>query len=139
MLGKSNSMSACSHAHFIYCSPSTLRRLQSVADPKYEGVKTSRKQLMEDSDHEPSDLENDYPDEESEPDDQSGDEEDDNQSIPSQSEPEEASDEPHATSPPPKKSNLEPEPAEDLSSTLRKTREEDRKKGKAVSQQIVRI
>lgn len=100
---------------------------------------------MEDSDREQSDLEGDYPGDDDVPDAQSGqseDEEDDNESIPSQSEPEEASEEEeelHTISPPPKQSTSEPEPTEDLPSTLRKTREEDRKKGKAVSQQIVRM
>ncbi|KAJ7746894.1 apoptosis-antagonizing transcription factor [Mycena maculata] len=124
--------------HYVDVGPSTLRRLQSVADPKYEGVKTSRKQLMEDDDHEPSDLEDDYPEGHSDSDAQNsrnGDEEDDNQSVPSENEPEE-NEELRAASPPPKQSNPEPEPADDLPSTLRKTREEDRKKGKAVSQQI---
>ncbi|KAJ6496797.1 apoptosis-antagonizing transcription factor [Mycena vulgaris] len=125
--------------HYVDVGPSILRRLQSVADPKYVGVKTSRKQLMEGSDHEPSDLEEDDLDDESEPDGQSLDEEeregDDDQSIPSQSEPEE-SEERQTAAPPRSQSDPEPEAAEDLPSTLRKTREEDRKKGKAVSQQI---
>ncbi|KAJ7453982.1 apoptosis-antagonizing transcription factor [Mycena galericulata] len=124
--------------HYVDVGPSALRRLQSVADPKYEGVKTSRKQLMEESDRDLGNLEDDSPDENSESDAQSnrgGDDEDDDQSIPSESEPEETNEEPEGTSPP-KRSNLEPDPAEDLPSTMRKTREEDRKKGKAVSQQI---
>ncbi|KAJ7460611.1 apoptosis-antagonizing transcription factor [Mycena latifolia] len=107
--------------HYVDVGPSTLRRLQSVADPKYEGVKTSRKQLMDGSDPETSDLEEDYHGDGSGSTPQSGDEEeceDDEESIPPHSEPEEA------------------EATEDLPSTLRKTREEDRKKGKAVSQQI---
>lgn len=104
---------------------------------------------MEGSDGEPSDIEEEenYPQgrSQSESDGESGNEEDkddEGESVPSQSEPEEGSDteERHVSAPPPKRRNEEePEPAEDLPSTLRKTREEDRKKGKAVSQQIVRV
>ncbi|KAJ7355566.1 apoptosis antagonizing transcription factor-domain-containing protein [Mycena albidolilacea] len=138
---------ATAREHYVDVGPTALRRLQSVADPKYAGVKTSRKQLMEGSDGEPSDLEEEeenYPQgrSQSESDGESGneeDEDDEGESVPSQSEPEEGSDteERHVSAPPPKRRNEEePEPAEDLPSTLRKTREEDRKKGKAVSQQI---
>ncbi|KAJ6581217.1 apoptosis-antagonizing transcription factor [Mycena capillaripes] len=127
--------------HYVDVGPSTLRRLQSVADPKYQGVKTSRKQLMEGSDDgEPSDFEEDDPRGESESNAESENEEEQEQdgSVPLQSEPEEASEseERQEPSPPPKRVNPEPEPAEDLPSTLQKTREEDRKKGKAVAQQI---
>ncbi|KAJ7695097.1 apoptosis antagonizing transcription factor-domain-containing protein [Mycena rosella] len=121
--------------HYVDVGPSALRKLQSVADPKYVGVKTSRKQLMDGSDHEPSDLEEDFPGE-SESDPHSGDEEEDDESISSQSEPEEASKELQKATPARSHSDVEPEATEDLPSTLRKTREEDRKKGKAVSQQI---
>ncbi|KAJ7257927.1 apoptosis antagonizing transcription factor-domain-containing protein [Mycena haematopus] len=133
--------------HYVDVGPSVLRKLQSVADPKYAAVKTSRKQLMEGSDGEPSDFEEEenYPqgdNDEARSDDESGDEEDrnDDESVPSQSEPEEESDSEkrHAPAPPPPKPPKDsgPEPADDLTSTLRKTRDEDRKKGKAVSQQI---
>lgn len=125
----------------VYYRPSSLRRLQSVADPKYEGVKTSRKQLMESSDQEPSDLEDDDADGDSESgaEGEEGEQHDDSQSIPSESEPEETGEERQTTLPSGKQSDTELDPAEDLPSTLRKTREEDRTKGKAVSQQIVRI
>ncbi|KAJ7132107.1 apoptosis-antagonizing transcription factor [Mycena epipterygia] len=124
--------------HYVDVGPSTLRRLQSIADPKYEGVKTSRKQLMESSDQEPSDLEDDDSDGDSESDAEveEGEQHDDSQSIPSESEPEETGEERQTTLPTPRQSNSQLDPAEDLPSTLRKTREEDRKKGKAVSQQI---
>jgi protein AATF/BFR2 len=93
---------------------------------------------MDGSDQEPSELDEDYPESDSQSDDEEErEEEDDAQSVPSQGEPEEASEQPMA--PPRKPSSVEPEAAEDLPSTLRKSREEDRKKGKAVSQQIVRV
>ncbi|KAJ7149531.1 apoptosis-antagonizing transcription factor [Mycena crocata] len=122
--------------HYVDVGPSTLRRLQSVADPKYEGVKTSRKQLMEESDQEASDFDENYSEDNDESDVQSGD--DEGKSVPSQSEREEISEEERPTSPPAKRANPEPEldAADDLPSALKKTREDDRKKGKAVSQQI---
>ncbi|KAJ7636059.1 apoptosis antagonizing transcription factor-domain-containing protein [Mycena polygramma] len=126
--------------HYVDVGPSTLRKLQSIADPKYVGVKTSRKQLMEGSDGEPSDLEEEEPRDESESDVERGNEEeqDDDESVPSQSEPEEASDPEETSAPSPPTKQIAPEagPAEDLPSSLRKTRDEDRKKGKAVAQQI---
>ncbi|KAF8196715.1 apoptosis antagonizing transcription factor-domain-containing protein [Mycena galopus ATCC 62051] len=135
--------------HYVEVGPSALRKLQSVADPKYAGVKTSRKQLLEGSDGDANDLEEEEEEEnysqggsevESDAESRNEGDQDQDESIPSQSEPEEDSDaeERHAPSPPPPKprNDVEPEPAEDLPSTLRKTRDEDRKKGKAVSQQI---
>ncbi|KAF7356850.1 Sorting nexin-41 [Mycena venus] len=85
--------------HYVDVGPSALRRLQSVADPKYAGVKTSRKQLMEDSDAGPSDLEEEEMndpqgarDSESGVDSGNEEEDDEGESVPSQSEPEEGSD-----------------------------------------------
>ncbi|KAK7031375.1 sorting nexin-41 [Favolaschia claudopus] len=135
--------------HYVDVGPSALRRLQSVADPKYAAVKTSRKQLME-SDEAPSDLEDEGEEDQDEDENENnyplgggqsgsdGEEEPDDEDIPSQSESEEQdeSEEEHAFRPPPEVTDAEPEPVDDLSSALQKTREEDRKKGKAVSQQI---
>ncbi|KAF7308684.1 Sorting nexin-41 [Mycena chlorophos] len=92
--------------HYVDVGPSTLRKLQSIADPKYDGVKTSRKQLMEDSDH---------------------DNDDDDEKVPSESEGS-ASESEEDEGP--------PTPADDLSTSLQKTLDADRKKGKAVAQQI---
>ncbi|KAJ7281886.1 apoptosis antagonizing transcription factor-domain-containing protein [Mycena rebaudengoi] len=122
--------------HYVDVGPSALRRLQSIADPKYEGVKTSRKQLMESSDEEPSEVEEDYPGDESESDNPSQDE---GQDSPEESEPEKGASEEERSAPLqplPKQSTSDSNPVEDLPSTLKQTREEDRKKGKAVSQQI---
>ena len=129
----------------------------SVTDPKYDGVRTSRKQLLEESDE-----------------DVASDDEDVDGSAPSQSEEEGFSDAPNERGPDkdsegtdeegsaPQQSNEEAtrspsdrpsgEPVNeagsqpvnntelngDLASSLRKTREEDREKGRAVSRQIVR-
>jgi protein AATF/BFR2 len=64
--------------------------------------------------------------------------EDENEDLPSQSEPErdvsESEQVEHASKSPPSKASEAPE---DLSSTLRRNMDEDRKKGKAVSRQIV--
>ncbi|KAG2141350.1 TRAUB-domain-containing protein [Suillus clintonianus] len=126
--------------HYIDVGPSVLRKLQeSIADPKYDGVKTSRKQLMEydDSDY-GSEGDDDEPGSELEPDE---DEEQSDGDVPfSQNESES---EPDAPTPIPvtvaakiATSSEDPKHTENLSSTLRKTRDEDRKKGKAVSKQI---
>ncbi|KAG2366961.1 apoptosis-antagonizing transcription factor [Suillus spraguei] len=126
--------------HYIDVGPSALRKLQdSIAYPKYDGIKTSRKQLMEydDSDY-GSDGDDDETGSELERDE---DEEELVNKVPSsQSEPES---EPDAqmlisTTVATKSttSSEDPKHSENISLTLRKTRDEDRKKGKAVSKQI---
>ncbi|KAH9840131.1 apoptosis-antagonizing transcription factor [Rhodofomes roseus] len=136
--------------HYVNVAPSAIRKLHdSITDPKYDGMRTTRKQLLEDEDLDsgddddvdgavpsPSEEENysDVADENSE--------EDEEELLYKESD-EEAS---PAPSPSPSdrpggtraiQSNQpvkDPEP--DLASNLRKTREEDRQKGKAVSRQI---
>jgi protein AATF/BFR2 len=86
-----------------------------------------------------SDEEDAQSDEEDDDDSQSSVDEDEDEDLPSQSEPERDASESEqvenvSTSPPAKG----PEALEDLSSTLRKNMDEDRRKGKAVSRQIVR-
>ncbi|TFK51679.1 TRAUB-domain-containing protein [Heliocybe sulcata] len=130
--------------HYLDVGPSAIRRLHdSIADTKYEGVRTSRKQLLEededeDEGHDPSGNEGD---DVQDPSDQEEEEEIPSESV---SEGDEVDDLPpprSVKSSPgkangPRPSKLTPAPAEDLSSTLRQTREEDRKKGKAVSRQL---
>lgn len=125
--------------HYVDVGPSGLRKLQdSIADPKYDGIKTSRKKLMEDNgsdygsegddDGTSSELERDEDEEEL-----------DNKIPSSQSEPESEPDTPTISTTFAAKSPTsyeDPKHTENLSSTLRKTRDEDRKKGKAVSKQI---
>ena len=86
-----------------------------------------------------SEEENSQSDEEDDDDNQSSVDQNEDEDLPSQSEPEIDSSESEqvenvSTSPPVKAS----EALEDLSSTLRKNMDEDRRKGKAVSRQIVR-
>jgi protein AATF/BFR2 len=111
-----------------------LRRLRgTIADPKYDGVPTSREQLFEESDgldNEPDSegvavVESQF-DASSKTDAQKG--------LYQIGNDEESESEPSHILQPPSKA----EPMEDLSSTLRKTREEDLLKGRAVTRQIVR-
>ncbi|KAG1869596.1 TRAUB-domain-containing protein [Suillus subluteus] len=121
--------------HYIDVGPSALRKLQdSIADPKYDGIKTSRKQLLE---YDGSDYSSEGDDNET------GSElerDEDNEVPSSQSEPENEPDTPtliSTTSAAKSTTSYEdPKHIENLSSRLRKTRDEDRKKGKAVSKQI---
>ena len=112
-----------------FCRPSTLRKLHdSIADPKYEGKRTTRREIQESDEELGSDEQEE--DEDISEDEHSPVIEDD---LPSESE---ASDAPeHSVAP---SHHSDSEPPDDLTSTLRKTRDEDRRKGKAVSRQIVR-
>ncbi|KAH9000257.1 apoptosis-antagonizing transcription factor [Lactarius akahatsu] len=121
--------------HYLQVGPSDLRRqLDSVADPKYIGVKTSRKQLL-DEDAVGSDFQ-DSPDL-SNSESQSvasgaSTSEEDNESL---SQSEEDSNKVGEFLPPtkdaPKNAN-----ENDLSNTIRQRRDEDKKKGRAVSKQL---
>ena len=113
--------------------PSTLRRhLDSVIDPKYVGVKTSRRQLEE------GDALGDSPDQD----------ESASQSISSEGsaseededeEKEEASEGEQSTQK--NNQNIQENSAhkKDLATTVRQRRDEDRKKGRAVTKQLVSI
>jgi protein AATF/BFR2 len=86
-------------------------------------------------------MESDEEDSQSDEDDDDDDlnqSEDENEDLPSQSEPErdvsESEQVEHASKSPPSRASEAPE---DLSSTLRRNMDEDRRKGKAVSRQIV--
>jgi hypothetical protein len=122
------------------CRPSALRKLHdSIADPKYDGKRTTRQQLLE-SDEGNSELESEdnLSDEEA-----SGSHpsinEDEDEDLPSQSNLEEDGSKADEAGDISRRSpSKDSEAPEDLSSALQKTREEDRKKGKAVSRQIVR-
>ena len=139
---------------------------QSVADPKYEGVRTSRKELMEndeDEDEEEEEEEEEERGDEEEDDDDDEDDEDEEEDeerrvrfdmplkangaisdddIPSESEDgSEASErgEGDVTSNrnTPKKPSEKAGPTGDVSLTLKKKREEDVEKGQAVKRQAV--
>ncbi|THH04779.1 hypothetical protein EW145_g5274 [Phellinidium pouzarii] len=123
--------------HYLDVGPSALRKLRdSVAAPKYDGVRVSRIQL-EDSDAEMSEPvpgsedrpvtseEDEKVDKDVEKDDEEDDEEESEHII--------ARDYPQE--PPPMAPSV-PLAEDDLSSTLKRTRQEERKKGKAVARQL---
>jgi protein AATF/BFR2 len=148
--------------------PSAIRKLHdSISDPKYGGVRTSRSALLDEEDV-TSEVEDDATDLEestpglSGPDDESteeeGLEEEDVGSDDEEEDEEVASDDGHddapdqdvppitqATKPtlssrtPPPPPPPPPAPSDPLSHTLRQKREEDIKKGKAISRQLVRF
>ncbi|THU91507.1 TRAUB-domain-containing protein [Dendrothele bispora CBS 962.96] len=137
----------CSRCSMFFHSPSKLRKLQdSIADPKYDGVKISRKQLTEADDmHSESGDEEEYGD-------GSGSEggfgqmdegvEDDEDTPSSGSDIEEDGDEKGLT----ENSDQEErdavvrhssvKEADEMTSALRRKQEDDRRKGIAVSKQI---
>ncbi|EED85611.1 predicted protein [Postia placenta Mad-698-R] len=132
----------------------------AVTDPKYDGVRTTRRQLFEDVDAEAhSEPEASSPggslpsqsDSEGAPgssqEEEEDDGEDEDESEPAQSDREEQPGRAHIPSDPPRASEMnrdqsigenEEQHNGDLASALRKTREEDRQKGKAVARQIKR-
>ena len=126
-----------------FFSPGTLRKqYESISDPKYAGVKTTRKEIMEEgsisgieSDMEGQDEESDF----ELTNHQTSGLDEREKDVPSESEEEEEEeergvlrqDQDHLTS--------TQEPVDDLTSTLRRKRDEDRKKGRAVSRQIVSL
>lgn len=130
--------------HYIEVGPSALRKIHdSVSDPKYDGVRISRTELENsDSDHTNAESSDDVPDpaltpvtsedEESQHED-AIDEDSEHSPVLTrhrqavQSAPLNSGPAPH------------PQPEDELSSALKRTREEERKKGKAVSRQMVRI
>ncbi|OJT09634.1 Protein bfr2 [Trametes pubescens] len=138
--------------HYIDVAPSAIRKLHdSVNDSKYDGVRTSRKQLDDFSDHgsisEGLDEEEDEEEGELEHSHSEGATEDDEE-LESPSEGEDASgsesedgvSQLQATalsSPDAPPANISDPPQEnDIASNLRKTHEIDKKKGRAVSRQI---
>ncbi|KAK1232724.1 rRNA-processing protein bfr2 [Marasmius sp. AFHP31] len=131
--------------HYLDVGESTLRKLQdNISDPKYDGVPTSRKQMMEeDSLSEEEEDSHDDEDEEVEDEEMEGGEH--KQGHPASSEhdtnngEEEQSedlDRPTGDKQSEPKNLKQTSEAEGLTTALRKTREEDRKKGIAVSRQI---
>ncbi|TFK39409.1 apoptosis-antagonizing transcription factor [Crucibulum laeve] len=150
---------AAGREHYVDLGPSSLRKMHdSIADPKYEGVRTSRRQLMDEGNDEQigSGVEessfnsgeegSEFEDEGAAGFDGSGEEDEEGSSEEGPSESEEGEQEggdSEEERPQPQLAKLsyskrpaEAEPVEDISSTLRKTREEDRNKGKSVSRQI---
>ncbi|EKM81940.1 hypothetical protein AGABI1DRAFT_70492 [Agaricus bisporus var. burnettii JB137-S8] len=130
--------------HYFEVGPSTLRKSRdSIADPKYEGVKTSRRKLMESEDEE--DNIEDQDEESSDDDERIQGEQGWDDEIPSDSEQEgdqqeseieAAGEERIAARSGERKKEDEPTQVDHLSNVLRKTREEDLKKGKALVRQL---
>lgn len=120
----------------LFFRRSTLRKIHdNIADPKYDGVRVSRKQLLEDdepsSDPGPGSGEEEEQEEEQAEEDQEA-EEKEGSSNESLSEIEENEDDARKVAPDdPSKEVLT------LAGALRKTQVEDRKKGLAFSRQIV--
>ena len=126
---------------------------QSVADPKYEGVRTSRKELMENEEEDNSGED----DEEShhEEDEEEGEEGRVRFDVPSEKQPWKSNGDDDIPSEsedgsevsqrgnrsngntPSKQQSENLGPTEDVSSTLKKKREEDLEKGQAVKRQVV--
>ncbi|KDR67972.1 hypothetical protein GALMADRAFT_129808 [Galerina marginata CBS 339.88] len=139
-----------SREHYVEVGPSSLRnRLPSIAHPKYEGVRASRKQLLEESD----DAQDDEVEEDSEEDGDIGVEDEDMDSDEgegqawergdprSENEEEELSEseemeQDEAFSNEPRLPATDQDPIEDVASALKQTRVEDLKKGEAVKRQI---
>ncbi|KAF5369219.1 hypothetical protein D9757_010019 [Collybiopsis confluens] len=117
-----------SRAHYVDVGKSTLRKLHdSIADPKYDGIKVSRTQLMEDeSDSVKSDVDGD------------GDEGDDDQPSESDEEEEEGDVDqiPQSEEGREDEEKNQPDEKKSLPAALRKSRDQDKKKGLAVSRQI---
>ncbi|KAJ3866259.1 apoptosis-antagonizing transcription factor [Lentinula novae-zelandiae] len=125
-----------SRAHYVNVGKSTLRKLHdNIADPKYDGVKVSRTQLLEEDDGHSFRSSG----EEEEQNDESGEEIRQEETV------HRPSDEGAAASEDSKEDEAEMIVTEDRSAAvditlaLRKTQDEDRKKGLAVSRQIARI
>ena len=129
-------MVSCNFAHFSGKRPSDLRKSRdTVSDPKYDGIRISRKDLEDDNDDDNGSEKSseNQPSDDEDPPEPSSDEE----------EPEEGSDdvqnasEAHNLSPSSPRVTTTAPHEDELSSTLKRVREEERKKGKAVARQQV--
>jgi protein AATF/BFR2 len=136
----------------VFERPSTIRRYDSIADPKYEGVKITRKSLMVEDDEVLSEEDEDAQsqsgsdEEDEEEDSESNANYDDDEVPPSQGEENEDDEEEtksvsgtQLTEKPSAKPEELAETVEVLSATLRQKREEDRRKGRSVLRQIVNL
>ncbi|KIY52876.1 TRAUB-domain-containing protein, partial [Fistulina hepatica ATCC 64428] len=143
--------SAAAREHYLDVGPSNLRQLHdNISNPRYDGVPVSRKQLMEEEDEDDDDEgrgeDEDVEDVKDEAVHEAGssdggvDAQDGDLDVPSsESEYEGLRDEPKDDGDEHESEHDEHTSGknEDLAGALRQTRSEDRKKGKAVSRQIV--
>ncbi len=108
---------AAAREHYVDVGPSTLR--DGVLDSKYDGQRTTRKSLIEESEDE-----EEYEEEPSESEHEDEDDEEDEHQHQHESESEEDQYE---------------DKENDVSADLKRKREDDKRKGKAVSRQIVSV
>ncbi|KAI6122684.1 apoptosis-antagonizing transcription factor [Pisolithus croceorrhizus] len=136
---------SAARADYVHVGPSALRiahdeALGNLADPKYEGIKTSRKDLMDNASESDVSDEEDLDNHANEDDDVSDTRAQAVHEPPSSEDEVDHLSEHEAGSSVDGDSIKEPGLADsqdyDLFSNLRKTREEDRKRGKAISKQI---
>ncbi|KAK0467300.1 apoptosis-antagonizing transcription factor [Desarmillaria tabescens] len=117
--------------HYLDVGPSSLRKQQdSILDPKYDSVRTSRKQLMEESSQDEDEGEEEDEEEESSV---QGDDEDEVENEEPVHGGDDTFEKKNAL---PGSDNQKHTDQDDLSSTLKRGREQDRKKGAAVAQQL---
>jgi len=134
----------------FFSSPSTLRKLhESVSDPKYAGMKTSRKDLLADSESEEVDEDDEpanegFDDEDLDDGASTGPQESDGSASENDSSDEGGhsaeEDESQADVDVPKATPSRPAPPEesaDVASALKQSRDEESKKGRAVKRQTV--
>ncbi|KAF9078172.1 apoptosis-antagonizing transcription factor [Rhodocollybia butyracea] len=125
-----------SRAHYVDIGRSTLRKIHdNIADPKYDGVRVSRKQILEDdepsSDSGPGSGEEEEEEEEAEEEAEEDQEAEEKEGTSGDSEIEENEDDAGKLAPGDRSKDVL-----SLAGALRKTQDEDRKKGLAVSRQI---
>ena len=119
--------------------PSTLRHhLDSVIDPKYVGVKTSRKQLEEDDALEDSPDQDESASQSISGEESAGEEDEGEEKVQSPGK-EEASEGEQSTQRNNQAIQEYSSHEKDLATTVRQRRDEDRKKGRAVTKQLVSI
>lgn len=143
--------SGAAREHYIDVGPSELRKLQdSLSDPKYDGVQTSRKDLQkleyeDGSDFESEDEEDGFPilhrtssgEESDEPEGSEAEDTEMDDDEGSEEGTENGADEsPVPPSRPPKRQVPEQDHSEDPASALKQAREADKRKGQAVKKQI---
>lgn len=140
------------YVHFYTCtaevnqgisSPSALRHLDSVIDPKYVGIKTSRKQLEEDNSlgtvlvdsPEQSESASQFVSSEG----TASEEDEGEKKFQSPGKEEDASEDEQSA--PTNNQSIQEYPSHenDLATTVRRRRDEDRKKGRAVTKQLVSL
>ncbi|KAF9509640.1 hypothetical protein BS47DRAFT_138810 [Hydnum rufescens UP504] len=121
--------------HYVSVGPSAIRNLQpSVSDSKYEGVATSRSRIFDDEDDGHSGEDDDSREDDEDSDNVTDPSRDNSPSDEGEAETLNTPNEPKKASPPPPPDTSTS--AQDLTSSLKHTRDLDRLKGQAVSKQL---